>query len=81
MHHIKPVINKKGGKQRAGKGFSTKELEKAGLTPAEEKKLEIPVDKRRETVHDQNVEAVKVYAEKRKAEAKPKKPQKKKAKK
>ena len=80
MHHIKPVVNKKGGK-RAGKGFSIKELEKAGLTPAEAKKLKIPVDKRRETVHDQNVKAVKVYAEKRKAEAKPKKPQKKKAKK
>jgi ribosomal protein L13E len=81
MHHIKPVINKKGGKQRAGKGFSTKELEKAGLTPTEAKRLEIPVDKRRETIHDLNVEAVKVYAEKKKSEAKPKKPQKKKAKK
>jgi len=82
MHHIKPVITKKGGKQRAGKGFSTKELEKAGLNPAEAKRLDIPVDKRRETVHDLNVEAVKAYAEKKKSEAKLKKPQlKKKAKK
>ena len=83
MHHIKPKINKKGGKQRGGRGFSPEELEKAGLNPAEAKRLEIPVDKRRETVHDLNVEAVKVYAEKKKSEAKPKqKPQpKKKAKK
>jgi len=73
MHHIKPKINKKGGKQRGGKGFSSEELEKAGLNPAEAKRLEIPVDKRRKTAHDQNVVAVKAYAEKKKAEAKPKK--------
>jgi len=72
MHHIKPKINKKGGKQRGGKGFSTKELEKAGLNPAEAKRLEIPVDKRRTTIHDWNVEAVKAYAETEKAKAKPK---------
>jgi len=83
MHHIKPVIFKSGGKQRSGRGFSAEELEKAGLNLAEAKRLEIPVDKRRKTVYDQNVEAVKVYVETKKAEAKPKpKPQlKKKAKK
>ena len=83
MHHIKPKINKKGGKQRSGKGFSHEELKKAGLNPAEAKKLEIPVDWRRKTAHDQNIEAIKAYAKKKKADAKPKpKPQpKKKAKK
>ena len=83
MHHIKPKILKPNGKQRSGKGFSTEEIKKAGLTPAEAKRLEVPVDKRRKTAHDQNVEAIKAYAEKKKAEAKPKpKPQpKKKAKK
>jgi large subunit ribosomal protein L13e len=83
MHHIKPKITKKDGKHRDGRGFSLEELEKAGLNKAEAKKLEIPVDKRRKTAHDQNVEAVKAYAENKKAEAKPKqKPQpKKKAKK
>jgi large subunit ribosomal protein L13e len=76
MHHIKPKINKKDGKQRGGRGFSPEELEKAGLNPAEAKRLKIPVDKRRKTAHDQNVEAIKAYAEKKKAEAKPKqKPQ------
>ena len=73
MHHIKPKINKKDGKQRSGRGFSLEELGKAGLTVAEAKRLEIPVDKRRTTVHDWNVEVLKAYAEKEKAKAKPKK--------
>jgi ribosomal protein L13E len=83
MRHIKPGIIKKDGKQRSGRGFSKEELQKAGLNLAEAKRLEIPVDKRRKTVYDQNVEALKVYVETKKAEAKPKpKPQlKKKAKK
>jgi large subunit ribosomal protein L13e len=66
------MILKPDGKQRSGRGFSPEELEKAGLNPAEAKRLKIPVDKRRKTAHDQNVEAIKVYAEKKKAEAKPK---------
>jgi ribosomal protein L13E len=83
MNHIKPVILNSGGKQRNGRGFSKAELQKASLNLAEAKRLEIPVDRRRKTVYDQNVEALKVYAETKKAEAKPKpKPQlKKKAKK
>ena len=72
MHHIKPKILKSDGKQRSGRGFSPEELKKAGLNPTEAKRLEIPVDKRRKTVHDQNVEAIKAYAEKKKVEAKPK---------
>jgi len=72
MHHIKPKILKPDGKQRNGRGFSREELKKAGLTEAEAKKLEIPVDKRRQTAHDQNVEAIKAYAEKKKAKTKPK---------
>jgi large subunit ribosomal protein L13e len=84
MHHVKPEVAKPDGK-RSGKGFSREELKKAGLNPAEAKKLKLPVDKRRKTAHDQNVEAIKAYAEKKKAKAKPKpkpKPQsKKKAKK
>ena len=76
MHHIKPKILKPDGKQRSGRGFSSEELKKAGLNPAEARRLEIPVDRRRKTAHDQNVEAIKAYAEKKKAEAKPKpKPQ------
>ncbi len=81
MHHIKPKINKKDGKQRSGRGFSLEELGKAGLTSAEARRLEIPVDKRRTTVHDWNVEVLKAYAEKVKAKPKTKPQSKKKAKK
>jgi ribosomal protein L13E len=74
MHHIKPKVSKPDGKQRSGKGFSLEEIKKAGVDKAETKRLEIPVDKRRKTAHDQNVKAVKAYVEKAKAkvEAKPK---------
>ncbi len=72
MHHINPVINKKNGKQRRGRGFSPEELGKAGLTLVEAKRLEIPVDKRRKTVHDWNVEVVKAYVQKEKVKVKPK---------
>jgi ribosomal protein L13E len=75
MHHIKSVITKQDGKQRRGKGFSCEELEKSGLTLADAKRLEIPVDKRRSTAHDWNVEVLKAYVKKEKAKAKPKKPQ------
>ncbi len=72
MHHIKPEILKPDGKQRRGRGFSREELKKAGLNPAVAKRLEIPFDKRRKTVHDQNIEAIKVHAGKKKAETKSK---------
>ena len=72
MHHIKPEILTPSGKQRSGKGFSLEELKKTGLNKAEAKKLEIPVDIRRRTAHNQNVKALKAYSEKKKAEAKPK---------
>ena len=72
MHHIKPKIHRIDGKERDGRGFSLEELKKAGLNKAEAKKLEIPVDKRRKTAHDQNVQKIKLYAKKKKAETKPK---------
>jgi ribosomal protein L13E len=84
MHHVSPEVIKPDGK-RSGKGFSLEELKKAGLNPAEAKRLKLPVDKRRKTAHAKNVEAIKAHAKKKKAVAKPKpkpKPQpKKKAKK
>jgi ribosomal protein L13E len=72
MHHIKPKIHRTDGKERNGRGFSLEELKKAGLNKAEAKKLEIPVDKRRKTAHEQNVQKIKSYAKKKKAEIKPK---------
>ncbi len=80
MHHVKPKIVKPDGKQRLGKGFSRDEIAKVGLTTVEALKLEVPVDFKRKTAHDKNVEAVKAYVEKQKASAKPKAERKKKSK-
>lgn len=72
MHHIKPIIQKKDGKQRLGRGFSREELKKAGLTRKEAKRIEIPIDPRRRTIHAKNVEIITSYTEKKKTEIKPK---------
>ncbi len=76
MHHIKPNILKPDGQQRSGRGFSPEELKKAGIDPAEAKRLKIPVDKRRKTAHDQNVKIIKAYAKKAKAKVEAKRKQK-----
>ena len=72
MHHVKPKILKPDGKQRSGRGFNRDEIGKAGLNSTEAARLGLPVDFRRKTAHDENVEAIKAYVEKAKAEAKPK---------
>ena len=72
MHHIKPKILNPKGKKRNGRGFSPNELEKAGLNAVEALKAGLPVDFRRKTAHQENVDAIKAYMEKVKTEAKPK---------
>ena len=72
MHSVRPMILKPDEKQRRGRGFSTEELKKAGLTFAEARRMGLPADFRRRTVHDENIEIVKAYAEKKRAEAKSK---------
>lgn len=72
MHHIKPKILNPKGKKRRGRGFSRNEIEKAGLNATEASKAGLPVDFRRKTAHEENVEVVKAYMEKVKSEAKPK---------
>lgn len=71
MHHIKPQILKPNGKQRKGRGFSPEELKKAGLNLQEARRIELPIDFRRRTAHDENVKAVKTYAAHEKAKQKP----------
>ena len=73
MIAIKPLVLKKDGKQRCGKGFSLEELKKSGLSPKEALKLRIPVDLRRRTVHEENVNVLKKLLESKKAASKPKK--------
>jgi large subunit ribosomal protein L13e len=72
MMALKPKVFKKGGKQRCGKGFSREELKKAGINLKEALKLGIPVDFRRRTTHNENVDAVKALMEKVKAKPKSK---------
>lgn len=69
---LKPKVFKKDGKQRCGKGFSREELKKAGINLKEALKFGIPVDFRRRTIHNENVEAVKAFMEKEKAKPKSK---------
>ena len=71
MHHIKAQILKPDGKKRDGKGFSKSEIQKAGLDAVTARKMGLPVDPRRKSMHDENVEAVKAHAAKEKAKPKP----------
>lgn len=71
MHHIKPKITAQSGKERQGKGFSPDEIKEAGLTNADARNLKIPIDRKRKTSHEENIEALKAHYEKA-AAAKPK---------
>ncbi len=73
MIAAKPTVFKKGGKQHTGRGFSREELKKAGLSVKEALKLRFPVDLRRRTAHEENVEVVKRLLESKKVASKPKK--------
>jgi large subunit ribosomal protein L13e len=44
---------------RKGRGFSLLEIKAAGLTISEAKKLGIPIDSRRRSSHDVNIEKLK----------------------
>jgi len=72
MELVKPKVYKKGGKQRFGKGFSREELNKVGLSLKEALGFGVPVDSRRKTVHEENVEAVKAFLKSKKAASKAK---------
>ncbi len=72
METVKPIVFKKGGKQRLGKGFSLGELKKAGLNVKQALKLGIFVDYRRRTLHEDNVKALEGFlAAKKASEPKP----------
>lgn len=72
MPLVKARVFKDADRQRFGKGFSQEELKKAGTSLTEAAKQKIPVDPRRRTMHEENVQAVKAVLEAKKAEAKPK---------
>jgi large subunit ribosomal protein L13e len=64
MHHVKPVVVKKNGKQKRGKGFSPNELKAAGVSRQQAKIAKLPVDVRRKSQHDENVQAIKAHTKK-----------------
>ncbi len=72
MHHVKPQVESPTGKQRLGKGFSPDELKEAGINVADARRLRLPVDRKRRTSHEENVEALKAHAEKAPAKRKAK---------
>ncbi|MEM3727718.1 MAG: ribosomal protein L13e [Candidatus Bathyarchaeia archaeon] len=73
MAGMKPLVFKKGGKQRLGKGFSLGELKEVKLSLKQALKLGIAVDSRRRTVHEDNVKSLKEFlATSLKPKAKPK---------
>ena len=67
MHHVKPSITTQKGKKKQGKGFSPDELKAAGISKQQAKQARLPVDLRRKSSHDENVEAIKAHSKKPKA--------------
>jgi large subunit ribosomal protein L13e len=61
LQRIEPKVRRPRGKVRLGKGFSRGELIKAGTRYDEAVKLGIPVDVRRRTIHEENIEALKEF--------------------
>ena len=72
MQKIEATVTKRNGRKSTSRGFSLTELKKAGLTKQDAKQMGIPLDVKRKSAHDENVETLKVHAEKAKAKAKPK---------
>jgi len=58
---IQPIIRKKNGRTREGKGFSRGELKEAGTDFKQALRLKIPIDLRRETKHEDNVKILKQH--------------------
>ncbi len=49
--------------KREGRGFSLGEIKAVNLTPDKARKLGLRVDKRRKSVHQENIDALKKYLE------------------
>ena len=77
MEKITATVTKRSGRKSTSRGFSLTELKKAGLTKQDAKQMGIPLDVKRKSAHDENVETLKAHAEKAKPKAKPKEPERK----
>jgi len=77
MQKIKATVTKRNGRKSTSRGFSLMELRKAGLTRQDAKKMGVPLDVKRKSAHNENVETLRAHAEKAKPKAKPKEPERK----
>jgi len=77
MTELRARVQKKAEKQRSGRGFSREELKKAGTNPKEALRFHIPIDPRRKTAHEENIETVKILLKDKKDKKTASKPKKK----
>jgi large subunit ribosomal protein L13e len=70
---ITAVVFKKNGKPKEGRGFSKEELKKTALDCKKALRLGIPIDLKRRTLHEENVEVLKEYLKSLKSAEKPEK--------
>jgi len=61
MHHIKAIVAKQNGKTKAGQGFSQKELKEAGINKQDAQRMQIRIDIRRRSCHQENVDTIKAH--------------------
>lgn len=75
MSEIEPTVmqSQDSRKLKAGRGFSLGELQDAGLNVHEAKRLSLRIDRRRKTIHTENVTAIKNYVKELKEKGKKKK--------
>lgn len=52
----RPVTQKKTGGKREGRGFSRGELKQVGVSPRHALRAKLPIDLRRRTIHEENVQ-------------------------
>ena len=60
VRYITPIVES-GDRVREGKGFSLAELKEVELTAGNAKKMGIPVDTKRGTSHEENIETLKEF--------------------
>ena len=58
---IRPVVLKKDGRTKNGKGFSRGELREVGVDSRQALRLAIPIDLRRRTKHEENIRTLKQH--------------------
>jgi large subunit ribosomal protein L13e len=63
FHHQYPLVLGRGKVLRKGKGFSLGELKEAGIGLEEARRLGVHVDRRRDTIHQENIEVLRDLAE------------------